>query len=301
MTTQECPGCDKFDCKNPPCENPRCDGGCMGSCQCARCGDDFCTNCEIGGDGEDENDWVCDYCVNDIAEEREFYAKFKACDLGDDSSAKRKGVGRPRKEIKKIEGLVVCGCGSDVLRYGMKRHLTSMKHKSFIMRQEGTHPSHHIVPSEPGLVWDGTRLRKPGVCGTHDPIKKKEIIQERQNTKIVCECGAKVSRVNLPAHKRSRKHLQLLETGKWNREPQSLNGGRPLVYKTPEEKAESVKRNKEHANRIIDCECGHTYKHSSRAAHLLTQKHLGLPHGNTTHGNTKKRKKKKGFKIVVCE
>ena len=62
----ECAGCGETDCENERCDNPRCDGGCIGSCNCARCDGDFCTNCEIGGDGEDENDWVCDNCVDEL-------------------------------------------------------------------------------------------------------------------------------------------------------------------------------------------------------------------------------------------
>ena len=70
MYDEECAGCGETDCENERCDNPRCEGGCIGSCNCARCDGDFCTNCEIGGDGEDENDWVCDNCVDDLVEEK---------------------------------------------------------------------------------------------------------------------------------------------------------------------------------------------------------------------------------------
>lgn len=40
----------------------------------------------------------------------------------------------------------------------------------------------------------------------------KAHILERQNVKIECECGCKVSKVNLPAHKKSKKHLLLVKS-----------------------------------------------------------------------------------------
>lgn len=40
----------------------------------------------------------------------------------------------------------------------------------------------------------------------------KAHILERQNVKIVCECGCEVSKVNLPAHKKSKKHLLLVKS-----------------------------------------------------------------------------------------
>jgi len=45
----------------------------------------------------------------------------------------------------------------------------------------------------------------------------KEEVAKRQNAKITCECGAVTSKNNLPVHKRSKKHLTLMETGIWIR------------------------------------------------------------------------------------
>jgi hypothetical protein len=39
----------------------------------------------------------------------------------------------------------------------------------------------------------------------------KAHILERQNVKVVCECGCEVSKVNLPAHKKSKKHCVLIK------------------------------------------------------------------------------------------
>ena len=39
----------------------------------------------------------------------------------------------------------------------------------------------------------------------------KAYILERQNEKVVCECGCEVSKVNLPAHIKSKKHCVLIE------------------------------------------------------------------------------------------
>jgi len=45
----------------------------------------------------------------------------------------------------------------------------------------------------------------------HYKTENKDKLLERMNQKVTCECGCIVSRCNLPRHKRTKKHLKLME------------------------------------------------------------------------------------------
>mgnify|MGYP003143481693 CR=1 FL=1 len=54
-------------------------------------------------------------------------------------------------------------------------------------------------------------IRKTGLTDE----EYKVYVAKRQSAKVTCECGTLVSKVNLPAHKRSKKHFTMMKTGIW--------------------------------------------------------------------------------------
>ena len=62
---RDCCGYD--ECERPICDE--CEESCIGSAVCTRCETDYCTDCEVGGDdGTPEQEWVCDDCLEEIAD-----------------------------------------------------------------------------------------------------------------------------------------------------------------------------------------------------------------------------------------
>ena len=62
---RDCCGYD--ECERPMCDE--CEECCIGSAVCTRCETDYCTECEVGGDdGTPEQEWVCDACLEEIAD-----------------------------------------------------------------------------------------------------------------------------------------------------------------------------------------------------------------------------------------
>tara|TARA_R110000803_G_scaffold66466_1_gene127974 strand:- start:6054 stop:6542 length:489 start_codon:yes stop_codon:yes gene_type:complete len=62
---RDCCGYD--ECERPMCDE--CEECCIGSAVCTRCETDYCTECEVGGDDNTpEQEWVCDACLEEIAD-----------------------------------------------------------------------------------------------------------------------------------------------------------------------------------------------------------------------------------------
>jgi hypothetical protein len=126
-----------------------------------------------------------------------------------------------------------------------------------------------------------------GHRGAPKPKKTKEEIAKRQNEKITCECGSIVSKVNLPAHERSKKHLEMMETGLWN----GPSYGRKMTYK-PRERGrknktykgvevltEEERRRRRNALRksLVACSgCRTKVLYNSMWSHLRSSKHRDL-------------------------
>jgi len=204
----------------------------------------------------------------------------------------------PQKKFT-MSAKIECECGSFITRdnvsskdggRAMRRHLNSTKHKLImetgVWKQERkskekytcgcgsivTNKSMHLA-SQKHINWtrDGVSL-PTGRRIAHTVKRAKRNIQsakERQNKKITCECGCVVSVVNLPAHKRSSKHLLLMKGEKVKYAPRG-------EYKTQYTREERIQRRIDWEKKKIKCECGGEFTQMNKQQHLRTKKHLRL-------------------------
>jgi len=143
---------------------------------------------------------------------------------------------------------------------------------------------------------------------TREQIKKiKEEVAKRQLAKVTCECGSIVSKVNLPAHKRSKKHVEMMETGAWK----GPTYGRKMTYKPREEGTkrrtyngvecltEEERRRRLHALQKRRCTCsgcGSKVLYNSMWSHLRSPKHRVLM---AAKKQPKHFIKKRKYKLIV--
>ena len=123
----------------------------------------------------------------------------------------------------------------------------------------------------------------------------KAEVAKRQLAKVTCECGALTSKVNLPAHRRSRKHFQRMETGvshAWNKGMKCKYGPRTKKYAPRSDigktrakyngvdvmtKEEAAQRAVARGKRTRTCVgCGTKVLYNSMWNHLRTAKHRDL-------------------------
>lgn len=123
----------------------------------------------------------------------------------------------------------------------------------------------------------------------------KAEVAKRQTAKVTCECGAVTSKVNLPAHRRSKKHLQRMETGvwhAWNKGMKCKYGPRTKKYKPRADigttrrtyngvecltKEERAQKTRALAKSTVTCVgCGTKVLYNSMWSHLRSAKHRDL-------------------------
>ena len=133
----------------------------------------------------------------------------------------------------------------------------------------------------------------PHECHNRTEEYIKAVVAKRQNAKITCECGAVVSKCNLPTHVKSAKHKQTIEMGVWlgprGRGPNAGKRRPEFIYKTATEKANRIR---ERQISIRTCECGTKVLYNSFWNHKKSKKHLTLM-------QAKQSKKKKKYKLKI--
>lgn len=92
---------------------------------------------------------------------------------------------------------VVCECGMEVCRKGLKSHQKRSEHKN------------RMNPLSPEETEELMKQRQEQYKAKKQEWyqQNKEKVFEAHSEKVVCECGAESTRANLPRHKRTKKHL----------------------------------------------------------------------------------------------
>lgn len=146
-----------------------------------------------------------------------------------------------------------CGCGSVIKLWQEPQrrrvHFSSKKHCKWV---------------ETGVVIFAGRL--VNLACIED---RKEAVKKRQNKKTLCECGCTVSVANMPAHKRSKKHLSLMETGVYKSGPRG-------EYNTKIPKEARTAHRREWERTRVKCDCGGEFTNQNKLQHFRTKKHLRL-------------------------
>jgi len=128
---------------------------------------------------------------------------------------------------------------------------------------------------------------KPRRTGPRPDAKSRQ--SERQNEKVTCDCGSIVSKCNLTTHKKSKKHVEMMTTGKWEGtkgnqkypvffgpKPKPNPIGRPRGKQLTAVVTETEKegRKKKLQKKRVDCECGTKVLYNSMWSHKQSVKHF---------------------------
>ena len=91
INSEHC-GCGYDECERPICDE--CEECCIGSAVCTRCETDYCTECEVGGDDDTpEQEWVCDDCLEAIAESKDEVTHWRVFDCAWELNEKQGQIG----------------------------------------------------------------------------------------------------------------------------------------------------------------------------------------------------------------